>query len=443
MERLDEAVVDLLQQLIRNACVNDGSPESGGESRNADALAAVLAGSGVELERYAVTPDRANLVARIEGSDPTAPSLCLLGHTDVVPVNEANWDRDPFGGELVDGYVWGRGAIDMLNLTASMALTMRDLADRGFRPRGDLVFVAVADEESGGKHGARFLCEEHADAVSTDYVITESGGMPLTGGGGTTRLPVLVAERGTLWTTLTVSGTAGHGSMPYGTDNAVVKAAEVVRRLAELTIPVRIVPEWRAFVEDFGLPAQMAEQLTSPELDSVLGLLPPAIAKMAHSSTRTTITPTGLHCTSKTNVIPDTVQIRLDVRTLPGDGREEVQALLAQAIGDLSDSVSVELGDDIPPTRSPISTPLWDSLRRVAQPFYPGAELLPMLSVGGTDNRFFRRTGAVGYGFGLYSDQTSLEELARMGHGDNERIDVRSLEMITAMWSALAHDFLT
>jgi acetylornithine deacetylase/succinyl-diaminopimelate desuccinylase-like protein len=330
----------------------------------------------------------------------------------------------------------------MLNLTASMALTMRHLADSSFRPRGDLVFVGVADEESGGEHGARFLCEQHHDAVATDYVITASGGMPLQSPTGTTRLPVLVAERGTLWTTLTVKGTAGHGSMPYGTDNAVVKAAEVVRRIADMRVPVRIIPEWRSFVGGFGLPDQVAEQLTSPDLDSVLSLLPPAIAKVAHSSTRTTITPTGLHCTSKTNVIPDTVQIRLDVRTLPGDGPDEVRALLEECFGDLADSVTVELGRDIAPTSSPVETPLWDSLQRVAQPFYPGAELLPMLSVGGTDNRFFRPAGAVGYGFGLYSDRTSLDELARMGHGDNERIDVRSLEMITDMWVALAHDFL-
>ena len=147
--------VELLQALIRNACVNDGTPESGQEVRNADLLQSYLEGSGLAIQRYEPTPGRASLVARIEGTDPSAPSLCLMGHTDVVPVSPDGWSRDPFGGELVDGEVWGRGAVDMLNLTAAQAVAFRHLADQGFRPRGDLVYFAVADEESGSAHGAR------------------------------------------------------------------------------------------------------------------------------------------------------------------------------------------------------------------------------------------------------------------------------------------------
>ena len=149
----DPEVVDLLQQLIRNRCVNDGSETSGHEVRSTELLADLLSRSGADLERYEPTPGRGSLVARIEGTDPEAPSLCYLGHADVVPANEDTWSRDPFGGELLDGEVWGRGTIDMLNLTASMSLAFARLARAGWRPRGTLVLAAVADEEALGSHG--------------------------------------------------------------------------------------------------------------------------------------------------------------------------------------------------------------------------------------------------------------------------------------------------
>ena len=152
---------DLLAHLIRNACVNDGTPESGFESRSTDVLAQYLGDTGLDLERFTAQPGRENLVARIEGSDPSAPTLLLMGHTDVVPVNPDGWQRDPFAGEIVDGEVWGRGAVDMLNLTATMAVAFRDLARSGFRPRGTLIYFAVADEENLGTWGAEHLSLIH------------------------------------------------------------------------------------------------------------------------------------------------------------------------------------------------------------------------------------------------------------------------------------------
>src|ERR1700759_809182 len=171
-----DEVTDLLQHLIRNQCVNDGTVESGFESRSVDVLAQYLGDTGLDLERYEPKPGRENLVARIEGRDPKAPTLLLMGHTDVVPVTPETWQRDPFGGELVDGEVWGRGAVDMLNLTASMAVAFRDLARSGFKPKGTLVYLAVADEESLGTWGAEHLVTNERGAVAADYVITESGG---------------------------------------------------------------------------------------------------------------------------------------------------------------------------------------------------------------------------------------------------------------------------
>src|SRR3989454_9468030 len=157
MPELVDEVTDLLQQLIRNACVNDGHPESGQEQRSVDLLQSYLEGTGAGLQRYESAPGRASLVARIEGTDPKAPSLLLMGHTDVVPVNADRWRRDPFAGELVEGEVWGRGAVDMLNLTASMAVATRHLLTDGFRPRGTLTYLAVADEEALGTYGAAWM----------------------------------------------------------------------------------------------------------------------------------------------------------------------------------------------------------------------------------------------------------------------------------------------
>ncbi len=164
--------------MIRNQCVNDGTLLSGQETRNSDTLRSYFEGSGLDLEVYepAHAPGRASLVARIEGSDPKAPTLCLMGHTDVVPVNPKTWTRDPFGGELVNGEVWGRGAVDMLNLTASQAVALKTLAGRGWRPRGTLVYLACADEEAGGTLGAGHVVERHWDALRADYCLTENGG---------------------------------------------------------------------------------------------------------------------------------------------------------------------------------------------------------------------------------------------------------------------------
>ncbi len=176
-DALTNQTVELLQAMIRNACVNDGTADSGQEVRNADLLKTVLEGTGATIETYEPTPGRTSLVARIEGSDPNAPSLCLMGHTDVVPVNPDGWSQDPFGGELIDGEVWGRGAVDMLNLTASMAIAFREYAQRGTRPKGDLIYFGVADEESGSAHGMRWMADNEREAIEADYVLTENGGL--------------------------------------------------------------------------------------------------------------------------------------------------------------------------------------------------------------------------------------------------------------------------
>lgn len=432
---------ELLQSMIRNRCVNDGTAESGQEVRNADTIEAYLGGCA-DLTRIEAAPGRVSLVVRIEGSG-GGPSLCLNGHTDVVPVNPEGWTRDPFGGELVDGEVWGRGAVDMLNLTASMAVAVRRLATSGFRPRGDLVFVAVADEESGSRYGARHLAAHHADAIRADYVLTENGGLH-GGPASTPSIGVSVGEKGVAWRRLTVRGTPGHGSQPFKADNALVVAAGVVSRLAEYAPPARLHDLWPSHLDGLDLDEDLRRRLLDPAaVDDFLTSLPrDAGAGFLHACTHTTFSPNTAVTQTKTNVVPDLVTIDVDIRTLPGEGAEEVEAHLRDALGDLADRVEVEVLMDDRASISPTDTPLWDSIQRAVSRPFPDATIRPRLVVGFTDARVHRDLGAVAYGAGLLSPGLSAVDFGRRFHGNDERIDVESLALTTTFWEDVVLDLL-
>ncbi len=442
-DRMAAEVTELLQHLIRNQCVNDGRVESGEEVRNADLLRSYLEGSGLDLAQYEPQPGRTSLVARIEGSDPAAPTLCLMGHTDVVPVTPSGWTQDPFAGELIDGEVWGRGAVDMLNLTASMAVAFRRLSRSGWRPRGTLVYFAVADEEAGGAHGAEWMTTHEYDAVRSDYVLTESGGILRTGPSGRT-VSLTTGEKGLAWRRLRLHGTPGHGSMPYGSDNALVKAAAVVTRLSEYRADARITEAWTSFAQTLDLPEETRAALVDPEAvdDACARLEDSRLAKLAHACTHMTFSPNVAHGGVKTNVIPDSIELDVDIRTLPGQGPNDVSASLAEALGPLSDQVEVEIIHEAAPTASAWDTPLRELLGRLARRTYPDAVLAPRLTTGGTDARFFRERGAVAYGFGLFSPAVTFEDFSDRFHGNDERVDVESLRLSAQMWIDVAVELL-
>ncbi len=432
---------ELLQSLIRNECVNDGTPESGNEVRNADLLQAYLEGAGLDVARFTSIPGRTSIVARIEGSDPDAPALCLMGHTDVVPVNPAGWSRDPFAGELVDGEVWGRGAIDMLNITSSMAVAFRQLATEGYRPKGTLIYFGVADEEAGGKWGAEFMVDEHWDAVGAPYVLTEAGGWSSIGHDGTRHVTVNVAEKGLAWRRLRVAGTPGHGSMPYGADNALITAAEVVRRLVAYRTRPNLDDLWQARLDSLDLPDDLRAALADPDrIDEAIATLPTAHARVAHACSHTTVSPNVIHGGQKTNTIPDVIDIDVDLRTVPGDTREVVDRYLAEALGDLADRVTITPLQEGEATRSPMGNPLWDAVARHTQVAYPGANLVPGIITGGTDARFFRDKGSVAYGAALFSPDVTFESFGTRFHGNDERIDTESLGLSTEFWYGIAKE---
>jgi acetylornithine deacetylase/succinyl-diaminopimelate desuccinylase-like protein len=438
-DELTGPTTELLQALIRNACVNDGTADSGQEARSADLLAGYLAVPGLGIEVFDSRPGRRSIVARIEGSDPSAPTLCLMGHTDVVPVNPAGWSRDPFGGELVDGEVWGRGAIDMPNITSSMAVAFRLLAASGWRPKGTLIYFAVADEEAGGTWGAKWMCDHHWDAIRSDYVLTEMGGWSSVGHDHVRRFTVNTGEKGIAWRSLRVRGTPGHGSMPYGADNALIKAAEVVRRLAAHRPAACIGDIWRAQVDAMAIDAELRARLLDPEqILPALATLPVPVARVCHAQTHTTISPNVAHGGQKTNIVPDAVDLEVDIRTVPGTTRADVEAMLAEILGDLAAHVEIGEIQHHDSTESPRGNDLWDALRDATQVAFPGAELVPGLVSGGTDARFFRDRGAIAYGAGLFSPSMTYEQFGSRFHGHDERVDVTSLGLSAELWLHVA-----
>lgn len=437
---------ELLQALIRNACVNDGTADSGHESRNADTLTQYLEGSGLDVQTFTPHEGRGSIVARIEGSDPTAPSLCLMGHTDVVPVNPAGWEHDPFGADVIDGEVWGRGAIDMLNLTSSMAIAFRRLADEGFRPKGDLIYFGVADEEAGGVHGAEWMVNHHWDVIDADFVLTELGGWSHESPDGNRSVTINVNEKGMAWRRLRVSGTPGHGSMPFGADNALVKTAEIIRRLTEYRPTPNLDHIWRAQVDSMKLPDEIRDGLKDPaRVWDTIAQLPTPVARTCHAHTHTTFSPNVVQGGQKTNIIPDVVDLDVDIRTVPGEDAETVADHLRAALGDLYDHVEVSDIQNSPSTTCAYGpdNPLWTTVEKHTQIAYPGAKLVPGLLVGGTDARFYRERGRIAYGAGLFSKNMDFATFGSRFHGHNERIDIESLGLSAQYFHGIAIDLLT
>lgn len=441
MANIASDVVPLLQRLIRNRCVNDGTPDSGGEHRSVATLADYFGREGVVVEPH---PGRQSVVYRVPGTDPSAPTLTLLPHLDVVPVTEERWDHDPFAAEIIDGVVWGRGAVDMLNLTAAMAAVFRPYltGDKAPLP-GDLVFAAVADEEAGGGLGAGYLVEEHWDLVACDYLLTEVA----TPGFATTTgltLPVTVAEKGPAWRSLRLEGTPGHGSQPYATDNALVGLADVITRLAETSSPVDISPSWVEFISSIGLESQLVARLIDPDRidEAIEELDDPDFARWVHACTHLTIAPTLMRAGQKQNTIPDVGDASLDVRLTPGQDKTSLVDHFRKSLGpDLYDRVEIIADLDFPANESSPTGPLWQAIDEAANLVAGPTTLVPMLTPVLTDGRFFRTRGVTAYGVGLFDDSVGFGQALAMFHGNNERVSVRSVDLTTELLDVVLSRF--
>jgi acetylornithine deacetylase/succinyl-diaminopimelate desuccinylase-like protein len=410
---LQDEAVGLLQQLLRLNTVNP----PGNETIAAELLRGYLEASGVEVELLARTPERANLVARIRGGD--GPSLCFLSHTDTVVADPAEWSRDPWSGDLADDHVWGRGALDMKNQVAASAVAIASLAREGFRPPGDLVFVAAADEEVGDNYGLQWLCDNHPDAVRVDYAINEGGGERVEFGGRAFYL-CATAEKMSSPLKVIVHGRSGHASMPGIADNALVKAAPLIERLAAYRPEASIGPEVAGFLD-----AVLGEQPPAGEVLTRLAALDSHAAETIEPLLSFTLAPTMIEASERRNVIPGTVELIVDRRLLPGQKPEELEPLMREILGE--GDYDVETIERAGGTRSELDTPLWHALSRWVEESDPGATLAPLCCSGFTDSHWLREAfGTVAYGF-FPMKTMEMELAARLIHSADERTHVDDL----------------
>ncbi len=436
-------VIDLLVELIRNKCVNDGSPESGHEYRSVATLVDYL---GVEGEVVEPAPGRQSLIYRVPGIDPGAPSLALAPHLDVVPVEREGWSVDPFAAIVDNGWVYGRGAVDMLNVTSSMAVAAKPYITGEKRPRGDLVFVALADEESGGTYGAKPLVEDRWNLVESDYLLTEVAYPPVDSKDGRA-IPVAIGEKGPFWTNLKASGTPSHGSAPYGADNALRTMVAALHGIFETDGPVAITPEFVEFVSSLEIDPELADQLTDPDrVDSAIDSIAvsdPLFARYLHAATHLTVSPNKARAGTKTNTIADKAKAEIDIRALPGTGRTDIDVYLRKAMGSASDSIDLEPVMDSEANVSPRPTPLWEAIADSVEAIDGHRRLLPSLMTVTTDARFWRARGTVAYGVGLFDDQMTFSEMLSLFHGHDERVSVRSVERTELLYREIFDRFLT
>jgi acetylornithine deacetylase/succinyl-diaminopimelate desuccinylase-like protein len=428
-------VIELLQALIRNACVNDGTPDGGHEHRSVATLQEYFGVDGTIVEGH---PGRQNLVYRVPGTDPGAPALLLLPHLDVVPASRDGWTYDPFAATRAGGYIWGRGAVDMLNVTAAMAAVFRPYL-RGDVPAlpGDLVFAATADEEAGSVLGAQLLAEEHWDLVACDFLLCEVANPSFQTPSGPV-LPVTVAEKGPAWRRLTARGASGHGSQPYGSRNALIPIAEAMARLARSPTPVAITPEWETFVRGLELPGVLRERLLDADLvDNAIDELAagdPVFARWVHACTHLTITPSVLHGGTKSNVVPELAVGDVDIRKLPGQEEADVDDHFRKVLGpDLHDGIDIEPTVTFPANASPYEGALWEAIGDACEQLAGHRRLLPAITPVATDARFFRARGVTAYGVGLFDDEATFGGMLAMFHGDDERVSEESVARTAAM----------
>jgi acetylornithine deacetylase/succinyl-diaminopimelate desuccinylase-like protein len=437
-----DACVQHLRGLIRIPSVNPpgGGPDvaagrdpRGGETAAARYCAEVLSGDGIEAEVIELTEGRGSVFARLRANGPaTDPPLILLSHIDVVPVDAESWTRDPFGGELVDGVVWGRGAVDMKNMVAMELGVMLALKRSGAELRRDVIFAAVADEEAGGEHGARGLVEQRpelfhdADGRRAAAAINEVGGYSMTIGDHRF-YTVQVAEKGIAWTRVRTTGTPGHGSMPHP-DNAAIKLANAVAAIAtdQATRPMRIIPVVADFLAGIGL-VDVGE-LAERDPDAVSAALEravddPVLRRSIDAMLRDTVTPNVLHAGKKVNVIPGAGEAEIDVRTLPGTDQAALLAHLQEVVGN---DATVESVVSLPAVEWPADAEIVGLMHQALRAADPEATSVPMMITPGTDAKALAQIGIPCYGFAPLRLDPDVPFLS-VFHGHDERIPVSAL----------------
>ncbi len=427
----------LLGGLIRFNTVNP----PGNERPAQEYLAAHLAAAGFQCELLGAEPDRPNLVARLraEGPDSDGPALCYLGHVDTVLADPADWTHDPWSGEIADGYLWGRGALDMKSQVAAEVAAAASLARSGWRPaRGELLIVSVVDEETGGELGAQWITETHPEKVRCDLLVNEGGGAVFEYAGRRC-YGVCCAEKGVFRFTITTDGIAGHASMPSMGENALLKMGPVLDRLAARQPSLLATDEPLAFLagigEDPGDPAGSLARLRAADA---------RLATMFEPMFGVTFTPTRISASEKINVIPSRAEMKVDCRVPPGLGEADVRRGIEEVLGpERGATWRIAFTEQVMGNRSPVSSSLMDTIFDWVGEQDPGAQVVPVVLPGFTDSRHFRLAfpDCVAYGFFPHRHQ-SLPESAPLVHGADERIDVRDLAFAAGFFADLAQRVL-
>ncbi|HYR78572.1 MAG TPA: M20/M25/M40 family metallo-hydrolase [Candidatus Dormibacteraeota bacterium] len=408
----DEAL-DCLRALIRLDTTNP----PGNERIAADYIADALAVHGVESVIRESAPTRASLIARHPGTDSSKGALLLSSHTDVVPVERSGWTREPFSGEIADGCVWGRGAIDMKSKCATDLVLMTALKRAGAKPDRDVIMAAVADEEAGSDYGAKFLVERHPELVRASYVLNEVGGF-------TIHLrnrrfyPIQIAEKGFVTIKMKVTAMPGHGSMPRS-DTAISRIAELITKIVKTPMRKNVSPFMRKTLEELGVPVDSAGPLFQPMLAN-------------------TVSPTILRAGYKDNVIPGEATIVLDGRTLPGEDPESFMAELREIVGP---EPTFELIKTAPPAETSPDTPLFELIKDTIEAADPGSRAIPWMIPGATDNKFYSKLGAACYGFSPVRLEPHMP-FGSLYHGNDERLPIEGFNWGLKVYAEVVLKFL-
>jgi acetylornithine deacetylase/succinyl-diaminopimelate desuccinylase-like protein len=423
---------ELLGGLIRFNTVNP----PGNERAAQEYLAEHLTRAGFECELLGAEPGRPNLVARLRAADGAegGPTLCYLGHVDTVLADPADWSHDPWSGDVADGFLWGRGALDMKSQVAAEIAAAASLARSGWRPqRGELLIVAVVDEETGGELGAQWITTTHPEKVRCDMLVNEGGGAVFEYG-GRRRYGLCCAEKGVFRFTVTTDGVAGHASMPGMGDNALLKMGPLLERFAARQPSYRLTVEPQAFLRGIGEDADDPRAAVARLRDA-----DPRLAIMFEPMLGVTFTPTRISASEKINVIPSHAELRVDCRVPPGLGEEEVREGIAEVLGEQNGNWRIDFTERVVGNRSPAQSQLMDAISGWIAERDPGAEVVPLILPGFTDSRHFRLAfpECVAYGFFPQRHQ-SLLQTAPLIHSADERIDLRDLAFATDLFRDLA-----
>ncbi len=397
-------------------------------------LEKILAENGIASEIIEPKPNRGNLIARLKGDGSEGP-LLLNAHLDVVLAERDKWQEDPFGGVEKDGYIWGRGTIDMKHMAIYNLTTALLLKQLGVPLKRDIILVYVADEEAGCAEGMQYLCEQHPDKVRAEYALNEVGAFTIHA--GQRRLyPIQVAEKGFVWLKMTAKGEPGHGSMPHR-QSAVGRLARAVAKLDERLLPLHVSDVVATFIkelaEGIGMPSSLIlKRVLNPLVSDLLlqKVVPDDQARVLRASLHNTANPTGLIAGDKVNVIPSEASAILDCRTLPGTTPDMLLAELRELVGD---AFTFEIIRSGPPSTAPIGTPLYNKLAEVLERRDPGSKAIPYLTVGFTDSKWLEPLGVKAYGFSPVKLPADLP-FAAMFHGHNERIPTDGF-----LWGARTH----